>query len=193
MFICVGCEVDRNISVELAHQSLGDADVLFLDVRTRQEFVNEGRIKNALLIPVNVLERRLTELEQHREKQIIVYKENFKLNEDGFIKKWPTKNYLQAWYVKMFKQGYQGAHIHPPGWLSGVFYIKVPKLLNNNEGSIKFQFFGYDYVEDENLPNLIHSPKDFDLVLFPSSLFHKTIPFSNKDERHCIAFDLNPK
>jgi len=73
LFICVGCEIDRNISVELAHQSLGDADVLFLDVRTRQEFVNEGRIKNALLIPVNVLERRLTELEQHREKQIIVY------------------------------------------------------------------------------------------------------------------------
>ena len=65
--------------------------------------------------------------------------------------------------------------------------------INNNEGSIKFQFFGYDYPEDENLPNLIHTPKDFDLVLFPSSLFHKTIPFSNKDERHCIAFDLNPK
>ena len=73
LFICIGCEVDRNISVELAHQGLGDADILFLDVRTRQEFVNEGRIKNALLIPVNVLERRLTELEQHREKQIIVY------------------------------------------------------------------------------------------------------------------------
>ena len=73
LFICVGCEVDRNISVELAHQSLGDADVLFLDVRTRQEFVNEGRIKNALLIPVNVLERRLTELDQYKEKKIIVY------------------------------------------------------------------------------------------------------------------------
>ena len=141
----------------------------------------------------NIQNDIITKLKKEIETQIIVYKENFKLNEDGFIKKWPTKNYLQAWYVKMFKQGYQGAHIHPPGWLSGVFYIKVPKLLNNNEGSIKFQFFGYDYPEDENLPNLIHTPKDYDLVLFPSSLFHKTIPFSNKDERHCIAFDLNPK
>ena len=73
LFICIGCEVDRNISVELAHQGLGDADILFLDVRTRQEFVNEGRIKNALLIPVSVLERRLAELDQHKEKKIIVY------------------------------------------------------------------------------------------------------------------------
>ena len=70
LFICIGCEVDRNISVELAHQGLGDADILFLDVRTRQEFVNEGRIKNALLIPVSVLERRLSKIDQHKKKRL---------------------------------------------------------------------------------------------------------------------------
>ena len=73
LFVSIGCEADRNITVQEAHEDLGNADILFLDVRTRQEFVNEGRIKNALLIPVDVLERRLTELEQHREKKIIVY------------------------------------------------------------------------------------------------------------------------
>ncbi len=69
----IGCEKDRNISVEIAHQSLGDPDVLFLDVRTRKEFINEGKIKDAMLIPVNALERRLVELKQHQEKEIIVY------------------------------------------------------------------------------------------------------------------------
>ena len=73
LFVSIGCEVDRSITVQEAHENLGNADVLFLDVRTRQEFVNEGRIKNGLLIPVKVLERRLTELEQHREKKIIIY------------------------------------------------------------------------------------------------------------------------
>jgi len=73
LFVSIGCEADRNITVQEAHEDLGNADILFLDVRTRQEFVNEGRIKNAMLIPVNVLERRLTELEQHRDKKIIVY------------------------------------------------------------------------------------------------------------------------
>ena len=71
--------------------------------------------------------------------------------------------------------------------------IKIPKILKNNEGSIRFQLHGYDYPADKNLPSLIHSPKDFDLVLFPSSLFHETIPFNIDDERHCIAFDLVPK
>ena len=43
VIIFIGCETDTNISIQLAHQSLGDPDVLFLDVRTRQEFINEGR------------------------------------------------------------------------------------------------------------------------------------------------------
>ena len=73
IIISSGCEIDRDITVQEAHESLGSGDILFLDVRTRQEFVNEGRIKNAMLIPVNVLERRLTDLEQHRDKKIIVY------------------------------------------------------------------------------------------------------------------------
>ena len=73
IIISSGCEIDRGITVQEAHESLGSGDILFLDVRTRQEFVNEGRIKNAMLIPVNVLERRLTDLEQHRDKKIIVY------------------------------------------------------------------------------------------------------------------------
>ena len=73
ILISSGCEIDRGITVQEAHESLGSGDILFLDVRTRQEFVNEGRIKNAMLIPVNVLERRLTDLEQYRDKKIIVY------------------------------------------------------------------------------------------------------------------------
>jgi len=31
-----------------------------------------------------------------------------------------------------------------------------------------------------------------DIVLFPSSLFHRTIPFNAKEERICVAFDLKP-
>jgi len=31
-----------------------------------------------------------------------------------------------------------------------------------------------------------------DIVLFPSSLFHRTIPFSAAQDRICIAFDVAP-
>ena len=68
-----------------------------------------------------------------------------------------------------------------------------PKLLNKNEGSIKFSLIGYDYPYEKNLSNFTHSPKNFDLALFPSSLFHETIPFNSQEERQVIAFDLVPK
>ena len=31
-----------------------------------------------------------------------------------------------------------------------------------------------------------------DIVLFPASLFHRTLPFSADEERICVAFDLKP-
>ena len=71
--VFIGCEADRNISVQYAHDRLGEKDVLFLDVRTRQEFVTEGRIKNARLIPLNYLEKKIIELEDFKKNDIIVY------------------------------------------------------------------------------------------------------------------------
>ena len=141
----------------------------------------------------NSTDIEILKLQKIIEKQIITYRKVYELSEDYFIKKWPRKYKFSAWYVKLLKQGHQKPHMHAQGWLSGVFYIKVPKLLNKYEGSIKFLLSGYDFPEDKNLPNLIHSPNDFDLVLFPSSLIHQTIPFNSLDGRHSIAFDLIPK
>jgi len=144
----------------------------------------------------NLFDGKNSEIEKLQkiiENEIINYKKMHKDSNDFFIKKWPTKSKFRGWNVKLFKQGHQKSHIHPNGWLSGVFYIKIPNQLNKNEGAIKFALSGYDYPDDENLPNFIHSPKIFDIVLFPSSLFHGTIPFSSQEERQVIAFDLVPE
>ena len=135
----------------------------------------------------------ILKLQKIFEKQIVNYKEIYKNSDDFFIKKWPAESKFRGWYVKLLKQGHQKSHIHPNGWLSGVFYLKIPKRLNKNEGSIEFTLYGYDYPIDKNLPNLIHTPKVFDIALFPSSLFHRTIPFRSEEERQVIAFDLVPK
>ena len=123
---------------------------------------------------------------------VTLYKKRFSNSKDLIIKKWPSKSTLNAWYVKLIQQGYQNSHIHPDGWISGVFYLKVPKFTNGQDGSIKLTLDGYDYPVDKKLPSLVHSPKDFDLILFPSSLFHGTNPFKSKETRHVIAFDLVP-
>ena len=73
LIFLVSCKDQENISVQDAIKYLEQEDVLFLDVRTSQEFNYDGSIKNALLIPVNVLEKKITLLEYYRDKKIIVY------------------------------------------------------------------------------------------------------------------------
>lgn len=141
----------------------------------------------------NKTDYEIMQLQELIKKQISIYRKHYEFSKDYFITKWPKKNQLEAWHVKLMKKGYQKPHIHPAGWLSGCFYLKIPKRLKRNQGAIKFGFVGYDYPFDKKLPNLIHVPKIFDIALFPSSLFHETIPFNSQEERHVIAFDLMPK
>ena len=98
---------------------------------------------------------------------------------------------MHGWHFKLLKTGYQNSHIHPNGWLSGVFYLKIPSQIKNNEAGIEFSLHGDNYkIVHENIPTKNFQPVVGDLVLFPSSLFHKTIPFKSNEERVCIAFDI---
>ena len=71
--------------------------------------------------------------------------------------------------------------------------FKNSQAFKKNEGSINLSIQGLDYPYDKNLPNFYYAPKPFDLILYPSSLFHYTVPITSNEERHCIAFDLKPK
>ncbi len=115
----------------------------------------------------------------------------FKKENCSYIKKWPSKKNLKAWHVILKKQGYQEAHIHSAGWLSGVIYLKVVPSRGKDEGAIEFGLNGSTY-SNINSPKLIHHPKAGDIVFFPSSLYHRTIPFSTDTDRIVIAFDLRP-
>ena len=153
-------------------------------------------VKNGYQSTGNLLDKpflEITELKKKIEKQISIYRKNYKNSDDHYITRWPNESELNGWYVKLKKQGQLKSHIHENGWLSGVFYIKVPKPLRKNGGSINLSLQGFDYPYDKNLPNLYYAPKPFDLILYPSSLFHYTVPFNSNEERHCIAFDVTPK
>lgn len=127
--------------------------------------------------------------------QIQKYKQTFSANKYSIITHWPNSFLLYGWHVKYEKLGHQAEHIHPDGWISGSFYIKIPKNKKNNEGAIRFSLHGFNYpvLDKEKILSFEHVPKDGDLVLFPSSLFHSTIPCSSDEQRHMIAFDIRPK
>lgn len=119
------------------------------------------------------------------------YYDMFKLESNLFIKYWPRKHKLTGWYNRLEKNGHHVSHIHQTGWLSGVIYLKTINLSNSDEGAIEFGLHGYDLpITDEKYPRKLHRPKKGDIVLFPSSLFHKTIPFTTDTERCTIAFDF---
>jgi len=123
--------------------------------------------------------------------KIEFYKSIFKDENCSYIKKWPINIKLACWHVILKQQGHQNPHIHPGGWLSGVFYLKVTPDLGLKEGAIEFCLNGEHY-RDINSPKIIHQPKSGDIVLFPSSLHHRTIPFKTDTDRISIAFDLIP-
>ncbi|MBL97822.1 MAG: hypothetical protein CMF52_08400 [Legionellales bacterium] len=110
----------------------------------------------------------------------------------SFIEKWPSKKTIKGWHVVLKKQGHQAPHIHPCGWLSGVLYLKVVPALEKNEGAIEFSLNGRNYYH-KNSASLIFQPEVGDLVLFPSSLHHRTIPFTTDTDRIIVSFDLQPE
>ena len=132
-------------------------------------------------------------LEEFIIQEIEAYYSKFSTESCSLIKLWPTNYTIKGWYVRLVKDGHQTSHIHRDGWISGVVYLKTVSTAGTNEGSIELGLHGYELpVINQNYPRKIHYPRTADIILFPSSLFHKTIPFSKRANRCVVAFDLIP-
>ena len=118
-------------------------------------------------------------------------------NEDNeFINSSPKNiSFSSAWYVRMQSGGHLTSHIHEEGWISGAVYLAIPKDSgpDGQEGAIELSSDGDEYprLHDEFEKKVI-LPNVGDVIFFPSSVFHRTIPFNSKEERICIAFDVKP-
>lgn len=135
----------------------------------------------------------LSKLKELIIKEAEIYFNFFKDIEINLIKKRPINFKFECWSVHLKKEGFNIPHIHPSGWLSGVFYLKIPHKIIDNEAGIQFHLNGDDFKVNNKkiMPSKQISPVFGDLVLFPSSLFHSTVPFNSDEERICIAFDLS--
>ena len=78
--------------------------------------------------------------------------------------------------------------------MSGCLYLQMPRSAPDGEGAIEFGLAGGEFprLSDQPAPTLLHQPTPGQLALFPSSLYHRTIPFRSSEDRLCIAFDLLP-
>jgi len=93
-----------------------------------------------------------------------------------------------SWSVRLTDAGHHDPHFHPEGWLSSAFYLAVPEKAQGQEGWLKLGEPHQDLGLD--LPPLrMVEPKPGRLVLFPSTMWHATVPFP-AGERLSIAFDV---
>ena len=178
---------NSNLFINEVIEELKTIDTVWEDKTTYNGFHSVNRID----IFKNPLEK-LKNLKLIIADEIDAYYSRFKNENCSYIKKWPSKKNIGGWYIILKREGFQKEHIHPSGWLSGVIYLRVAPHLLKNEGAIKFSLNGWGY-SDLSLPKKIINPKEGDMVLFPSSLHHGTIPYSTDTDRIVISFDLAPK
>ena len=111
-----------------------------------------------------------------------------------FLADIPENIRITAWGVILDEGAYQVPHIHPSAWLSGVYYVALPPALGTgDDGTAGWIEFGRPYwdfqIRAEPETRLIE-PEEGLMLLFPSYMFHRTLPFSGAGERISIAFDV---
>ena len=93
-----------------------------------------------------------------------------------------------SWSVRLAGAGFHSNHVHPAGWISSAFYVALPPTGTGHEGWLTLgepqAELGLDVAPFRHI-----EPKAGRLVLFPSIMWHGTVPF-RAGERLTVAFDV---
>ena len=108
----------------------------------------------------------------------------------------PKEYGLDIWANFLSPADHQSGHIHNQGWMSGVYYVTIPPkndAQESFEGCIEFNRPGYGLPALGDKKNYIRSvePHSGMIIMFPSYVWHGTVPFSTGGDRVSIAFDLH--
>lgn len=90
------------------------------------------------------------------------------------------------------KGGMNFTHVHPSGWMSGVYYIQLPQgtdeiTFEDPRPARMMDFQRSCLVSDEYFS---HRPKVGELLLFPSWLPHFVLPNTSDEERISVSFNI---
>lgn len=114
-----------------------------------------------------------------------------------FLRRKSTRvRFVGSWSVRLRSGGNHMDHFHQEGWLSSAFYVSLPPSMrgptHTDAGSLRF---GQPPPElGTGLgPRRVLRPRPGLLALFPSYLWHGTVPFEDDVPRLTIAFDAQPE
>ncbi|MGN6789568.1 MAG: tetratricopeptide repeat protein [Rhodanobacteraceae bacterium] len=99
------------------------------------------------------------------------------------------------WSVRLRPHGFHVNHYHPEGWISSACYLHLPPAVSQSGGEGWLKFGEPAFPTSPPLgPEYFLKPEPGLLALFPSYMWHGTVPFSGapEDRRLTIAFDVVP-
>jgi tetratricopeptide (TPR) repeat protein len=113
--------------------------------------------------------------------------------QDPWLECRPARAGLRAWANIQGPGGYEDWHAHRAGWLSGVYYVEVPEGFSTDGDGAGCIEFGTSPSLAETFPETLRiAPREGLLLLMPSHIYHRTIPFASDGQRISFAFDVRP-
>lgn len=96
-----------------------------------------------------------------------------------------------SWSVRLRGGGHHANHVHPAGWFSSALYVALPDIGSGEGDQSGWLTLGAPQAEMglDMPPVRAIEPRPGRLVLFPSTMWHGTVPFAD-GERLTIAFDV---
>jgi tetratricopeptide (TPR) repeat protein len=97
-----------------------------------------------------------------------------------------------SWSVQLQPGGFHVNHVHPMGWLSSAYYVEIPRSGGSagRAGWLKLGEPGMPFPPC--LADHFVEPRPGLLVLFPSYVWHGTVPFTEGGRRLTAVFDAVP-
>jgi tetratricopeptide (TPR) repeat protein len=105
--------------------------------------------------------------------------------------------FSDSWSSRLRSTGFHTPHVHPHGWISSCYYVALPATVananpSNPSGWINFGQPDIAVLGKDLTPRLAVQPRVGRLVLFPSFMWHSTVPFVDTEPRLTVAFDVLP-
>ena len=108
------------------------------------------------------------------------------------ITEYPDTPYFHAsWSIRTSEGGFHKSHIHSKGWYSSACYIDIPDVIDD-QSDAGYLVLGKPpfKTKDELHPDYSIKPEAGSLVLFPSYIWHATLPYQGEGNRLVVAFDV---
>jgi len=100
---------------------------------------------------------------------------------------------VNCWASVMRNGGYHVNHVHQNSWLSATYYVETPGEMERAPNKAGWLQFGEPRLETPRCgPEKFVAPKPGRMVVYPSYLWHGTIPFIGAGERLALSFDVVP-